>query len=296
MAKNKLRILLIVLILLALIAGVALMVVSHQAKPPVLVSRTDPPHISFSEEEHQLGEVQEGVEIPFSFKIHNDGGEPLIIKEVTSSCSCALVSLTEKYIEAGKTGDLGVILDTTGLKGELREEIKIFSNDPEQKQVSVYLLAKVLPKDEEAAKKKSLRRPSSRAEQSNIITLVDPHANLTDAGRGEIFRGDCATCHALQGKGKLGGDLFQADCAMCHGQNAEGGLGPSLVTGNYHDPEFVRHVQEVIQAGSLNSKSMPAFAKEKGGPLTETEIVSILNFLQTKSEQVREAQGVKPGG
>lgn len=294
MQKKRLVVFLFFIVAIA-VGGVLLL--TRQAKPPVLVSRTDPPRISFEEETHDLGNVLEGTEIPYVFKIQNIGGEQLVIKNVSTSCGCTLLNLKTKYIEPGKSGDLEVIMDTSMKQGAVKKQIDIYSNDPEHPKVSVYLAANVLPGNDTL---KLL--PSDKPERLgasapvSTTTAFNPHAGLTNSGRAKIFTGQCATCHVAQGKGKMGADLFQADCAMCHGQNAEGGVGPALIPGNYQDREFVNRIQKTIRYGSDDHPSMPGFLDAAGGPLTDGEINSIVNYLQNKSEQILSRPAEVPAG
>lgn len=287
----------VALALLTLVGG-GLLLLSRQAKAPVLVSRTDPPRIRFEEEVHELGNVTAGTEIPYVFKIHNIGGEPLIISSVTAHCTCLLSNLKDKFIEPGKSGDLELILNTTQEKGDIKKQIDLYSNDPDNPKVSVYLAATVIPaaSDVNPDKKANASTQASASVSRQALTPVDPHAGLTDADRARIFTGRCASCHVLPGKGKLGEELFQADCAMCHGQNAEGSIGPALAPGNYHDQEFMNRIQKVTRYGSEQHPAMPGFLNEAGGPLTDSEIDSIIQFLQDKSLQMQNGGSTLPGG
>jgi mono/diheme cytochrome c family protein len=286
-----------IVIFLVIVIGGAVQLLARKDKAPVLISRTDPPKISFEEKLHELGTVAEGVEVPYVFRMHNVGGEPLVIQDVSTSCGCTLLNLKDKFIEPGKTGDLEVVMDTTMKQGYVKKRIDVFSNDPEHPKVSVFLAANVLP----GVKSKAGDKSGSGMEEMSMglgkgKTAFDPHVGLSETGKAKIFTGRCATCHVQMGKGKLGGDLFQADCAMCHGQNAEGAEGPALVPGNYHDAEFFNHIQKVVRYGSPTHVSMPGFLKDAGGPLTEGEINSILLYLQNKSDQVKGQNSEPPGG
>lgn len=280
----------VIVIILVVLTGV-LMLVTRKAKAPVIVSRTDPPKISFEEKSHELGTVMEGVEIPYIFKIHNVGGEVLEISNVTTTCGCTLLKLKDKFVEPGKTTDLEVVMDTAMKQGYVKKTIDIFSNDPKHPKTTITIAANVLPN-----KNPKPKFTDFTVKGGNDSRSLDPHMGLSESGRAKIFTGNCATCHVNMGKGKMGGDLYQADCAMCHGQNAEGAVGPALVPGNYHDQEFLNRIQKVTRYGSDRHASMPGFLKEAGGPLTDGEINSIVQYLQNKSEQVKSQGTQVPGG
>jgi mono/diheme cytochrome c family protein len=293
----KKKIVLVTLIILIPLLFGGIMLLARQAKLPRLVSRTDPPKISILEPTHDLGTVEEGVEIPYVFTIHNVGGEPLEIKDVSTSCGCTLLNLKDKVIAPGKTGELEVTMDTSMKQGYVKKSIVIFTNDPESPKKLVYLGANVLPRERdnpEPFRPKSPLLSSTTLEPNTpeVFSVSNPHTGLTEKDKAKIFVGNCAVCHVQQGKGKMGADLFQADCAMCHGVNAEGAEGPALL-GNYKDPNYVKHIQKVTRYGSEKHISMPGFSRDAGGPLTDQEINSIVSFLEAKSEQSKAAT---PGG
>lgn len=271
---------------LSALAVVALLVITRQAKIPVLVSRTDPPKISFEERSHDLGNVAEGIEIPYTFKIHNIGGEPLKISNVNTSCGCTVLNLKDKIIEPGKTGDLEVIMDTTLKQGFVKKSIDISSNDPKKPKTQIFLSAFVQPS---ANKLKEREKETQQNNQGDMVdgpmgfTPVNPHLGLSTSGKVKIFAGKCAACHVTPGVGKVGRDLFLADCAMCHGMKAEGGMGPGLLSINYNDPAVLAYIQKTIRYGSASNLSMPGFAKEVGGPLTNHEIDTIVSYLKEQS-------------
>ncbi len=292
------KILIGAVILVLIVVGLGFQLFFRHAKAPVLVSRTDPPKISFENDSLDLGTIGQGNDVTTNYKIHNVGGEPLIIENVTATCDCTLLNPQDKYIEPGKIGTLEVILKTTELENKFIEKIDVYSNDPVTPRAEVTLSVEVQPV--EPPKEDPKPEPEKRQEKENnpafSLSMENPHAGLTDKDKTLIFTGQCATCHVAQGKGKTGGDLYQADCAMCHGQDAEGGLGPALVPGNYHDQEFINRIQKVTRYGSDRMVSMPGFLKQAGGPLTDREINSIVLFLQNKSDQMKTPSADVPGG
>jgi len=275
----KKRILALLVVLAAFLLVGMMLIATHKIKGPVLVSRTDPPRIRLEEYTHDLGSVMEGVEIPFVYHIHNMGGEPLIIKDVSSSCGCTLLNLKSKIIDPGKTGELEAIMDTTMKQGYVKKQIVVISNDPKRPKTELFLMANILPSPEKLKARQDLIQSVETPKPP--VTPVNPHAGLTPAGKAKIFTGQCAVCHVQAGKGKMGGELFAADCAMCHGQHAHGTAdAPALVPGNYHDPAFLEHLQKTIRYGSDKSITMPGFSEAAGGPLTNTEIDSLIKYLK----------------
>lgn len=261
---------------------------------PILVNRTTPPNISVDEKDHSYGTVEEGIEIPHIFKIKNVGGEPLIIKNVSTSCGCTVLNLASQKVEPGQETDLEVTMDTAMKKGMVTKVIDIESNDPKKPLFKISVTANVLAKTQ---KDPLLSNPISQGVQpirldgmddpTPMSTMDDPHSNLmtNEKGKVKLFTGKCASCHVVQGIGKKGKALFEADCAMCHGVDAQGKVGPSLVMGSFNDKAYLENFLNITRNGSPTHPSMPGFLKDSGGPLTEAEIQSIADYLSTLSPE-----------
>lgn len=77
--------------------------------------------------------------IELVYAVQNTGGEPLIIKRVSTSCDCTTASLDRTEIPAGEAALLTVRLDPVedNLFGDVRRVIYLRSNDPDEPEVSV---------------------------------------------------------------------------------------------------------------------------------------------------------------
>jgi hypothetical protein len=96
------------------------------------------------EEEFDAGEVVKGEFITAKFKVTNTGDYPLIISEVSVSCSCTVAKKPEEPIAPGESAEIVAQVDTdkTGV-GSVVKTVRIVSNaDPSVKPVSIR--AKVL--------------------------------------------------------------------------------------------------------------------------------------------------------
>jgi len=110
------------------------------------------------------------------------------------------------------------------------------------------------------------------------MSAMDREANqkLAIADRQGVFRNDCARCHAEPAKGKLEQPLFTAVCGVCHEAEHRATMVTDLKTLKYPTtPEIWRNWITHGKPGSL----MPAFAMAEGGPLTDEQITSLVNYL-----------------
>lgn len=218
------------------------------------------PEISIAEKEFNFGKVAEGTEVRHVFKLTNKGQKALKIFKTDVKCGCTVPKLSKDLIAPGETVDLEIVMDTSMKQGSISKPVTITSNDPLHRQSVILLKAQVR----------------------------SPHADL---GSGEnrvskIFTGRCAACHVEKGKGKIGEDLFLADCSMCHGFRAKGvpGVAPALVPFDYHKKDFADSMRKIIAFGSKSHRSMPGYLKSAGGPLSDVEVDSLIEYLRWKSD------------
>lgn len=219
------------------------------------------PEISISENEYNFGKLEEGIETHHTFKITNKGKKALRIFETKSTCGCTVAKLKKDVIAPGETVELEIVMDTSMKQGNVSKPITIKSNDPMHRLLTIHVKAQVR----------------------------GPHSDLASSGEqrtAKIFTGRCAACHVEKGVGKIGEDLFIADCSMCHGARARGipGVAPALTPFDFHQKDFAAHMKKIIAYGSKAHRSMPGYLKSAGGPLSEAEIDSLVEYLKWKSD------------
>jgi mono/diheme cytochrome c family protein len=87
------------------------------------------------------------------------------------------------------------------------------------------------------------------------------------------------TAYAQGGNVERGKQLFLKNCAVCHGDDARGRVGPSL-SKDFPGIRVDLFLKQTI-SGGVNGSVMPAWAKDKGGPLTDAEIDDLVAFLRS---------------
>jgi len=134
--KNKI---IIILISIVVIIGAFLIFNNIQNKS------SQPPSISFSEEEWDFGKIKEDERPVHIFTIKNTGREELIISRVRSSCGCAATMLSSDNIQPGKSSELKVTFNPTGYNGMVKKDIYIESNDPQFPKTKITVIVEVEP-------------------------------------------------------------------------------------------------------------------------------------------------------
>lgn len=192
------------------------------------------------------------------FVVQNTGTSPLRITEAKSTCGCTMVKVKNPDIAPGGSTTISVDIDTALKQGHVEREITVRSNDPAQPLLKLHITTDVL----------------------------NPHTSLKGANiQAKIFQGRCAVCHVEEGIGKTGEELFLADCAMCHGFRGKGGFAPGLTKLDVNNKLVAKAVRKVIAEGSPTHRSMPGFSKKKGGPLSDEQIDSLVEYIKWEHQQ-----------
>lgn len=223
------------------------------------------PHIETPEETWDFGSIKQGDVVKHVFLIKNTGTDTLKISNTQASCGCTTTMVDTKNIPPGGEGKLQATFNSAGKMNHIVKTIYIYSNDITTPNKTVQITADI-----------QTQPASVHAGTMSSMVHLDG-----------IFEGDCATCHVDKGRGLTGKALFDADCGVCHGPKAEGKPGPELTSASmlhYQHDDYVR-----IISGGLDGKMMPAFSKANHGPLSDTEIKSLADYLTETSK----AQGSK---
>ncbi len=112
--------------------------------PPLPPPAAPLPVLVCQEPNFQWGEVLEGDMVEHAFEILNQGGAPLLISEVKTTCGCTS-SKFDKEIAPGGKGVVVIQLRTRGYTGSVKKTAQIVSNDPAKKQFTVSLSGAIRP-------------------------------------------------------------------------------------------------------------------------------------------------------
>lgn len=88
-----------------------------------------------------------------------------------------------------------------------------------------------------------------------------------------------ATASAQGGDLTRGKKLYDQDCAVCHGDRAQGRVGATLAK-DFPGIRVDTLLKEIISNG-VQGSVMPAWAKPKGGPLSDAEVEDIVAYIRS---------------
>jgi hypothetical protein len=77
-----------------------------------------------------FGTIAEGDKVEHIFTFTNQGDTPLLIDRVRSTCGCTGTLLSRKEIPPGKSGEVKITFNSSGMRGAVVKWIYIYSNDP----------------------------------------------------------------------------------------------------------------------------------------------------------------------
>ena len=191
-----------------------------------------------------------------SFWVTNSGPAAIVIKAIKPSCGCSVAKSPELpwRLAKGAMGRIDVESDVRGKEGfTLFKTVRVETDGG----MIVLNYGLVIP---EAMKAGDRNR-------NQLLAKADPKA---------IFRGSCVECHVTPAKGKRGKELYEAACGICHDAKHRATMVPDLRATKQAPNRLVwQHVIGFGKPGTL----MPGFHTIQGGPLSETQVQSVLDFL-----------------
>ena len=102
------------------------------------------PDMKFDEEDHNIGTIEQGEVIDFSFKFTNSGKADLIINNCTASCGCTIPNWPKQPIRPGESAFIDVQFDSKGKQNDITKEVTISSNcNPAVRKIKFHGFVKV---------------------------------------------------------------------------------------------------------------------------------------------------------
>lgn len=112
---------------------------------PIMATAGSGPRITFDKQTHDYGKVRSGDTVTEEFTFTNTGSETLVIGQLRASCGCTKAIKGSAEIPPGGKSKIVAEFDTSDLKpGTKQKSIYVHSNDPENPEVKLLLLADVV--------------------------------------------------------------------------------------------------------------------------------------------------------
>jgi hypothetical protein len=195
----------------------------------------------------------------FVFNFTNVSPATVAILNVHAGCACTTAKLPPMpwLLPSGTNAQIGFSVNVAGRNGTMFKTATVTTDKGlKQLMLKINILPPVMPTQSDAERTRA--------------------SEMAKADRQTIFRGDCVTCHVKPGEGKYGKPLYDAICGICHESKTRASMVPDLrqiktATNVDFWQTWVAHGK----AGSL----MPAFSTADGGPLSDMQIASLVQYL-----------------
>jgi len=195
----------------------------------------------------------------FTFSLTNTTDAEVTITSVRTSCGCTVAKLPTVpwHIPAKTNGTFDVTVDLRGKTGVLTKTVTVESSAGFRfLTVRVSVPGGAVPSTPMADRARNMQ--------------------MSMADRQAVFKGDCAACHWQPVIGKQGEALYKAGCAVCHDAEHRASMVPNLRALNHPtDHDYWKNWVTNGKPGTL----MPAFGTQGGGPLTDIQIDSLVEYL-----------------
>lgn len=102
------------------------------------------PFISFVEDAHDFGDIEQGDQVEYTFEFENTGDAPIIISNVQTTCGCTATNWPKEPIAPGAKSSITAKFNSAGKVGRQNKVITILSNaanNPER----VRIVTNILP-------------------------------------------------------------------------------------------------------------------------------------------------------
>ncbi len=195
----------------------------------------------------------------YLFQLTNVSPAEITISRVQPSCGCTTAQLPPMpwKIPAGGTGQIPVNMNVQGKSGVVMKTLTVFT-DKGQKTLML---------------KTTILQPDPK-----LMSAADRERNqlLAKADRQAVFKGDCARCHVEPAIGKVGKDLYLTACGICHEAEHRATMVSDLRNlPNDTNADYWKLMITMGKEGTL----MPAFGQALGGPLSEPQIKSLVDYM-----------------
>jgi mono/diheme cytochrome c family protein len=201
------------------------------------------------------------LDVGFEFYFQNKTSKEVQIKRAISTCGCTVAKLPKLpwVIKPAQKGSVPVTMDLRGKSGVITKTIQLVTDQgiiPLKARVAIGLVSGPSKK---------------RSKEERAANLRAAAAN-----RQAIFAGKCVECHVIPTIGKRGKQLYSTACGICHESKNRAPFVTDLRRlAKGKDKEYW---QQWIADSKPNSL-MPAFAKQHGGNLDNSQIRTLVAYL-----------------
>lgn len=144
--------------------------------------------MSFKEETHDFGTIEEGTLATFEFEFTNTGNQPIEIREVKASCGCTAPAWSKAAVMPGKKGIIKASYDSKGRPGDFLKSLSVQSN-ARKTMLVLYLKGYVNPSKQTVSKETAkLKTQAGDVKKYPTIQLDKYKHNFGQVERGQSVK------------------------------------------------------------------------------------------------------------
>ncbi|WP_421920541.1 DUF1573 domain-containing protein [Marinifilum sp.] len=102
------------------------------------------PKVEFTNKVFDFGELTQGQNAEYVFKMKNEGKSDLIIRKTKASCGCTAIVPSTKIVKAGEQTEIKVVFKSRGKRGRQNKLITVITNDPVHSAVQLRVRGNVI--------------------------------------------------------------------------------------------------------------------------------------------------------
>lgn len=103
------------------------------------------PAVQIADRIYDFGTVkQSDPAVVHVFKLRNTGDAPLVVISATASCGCTRPTFTDRPVAPGEEAEVKVTFMPRGQQGNISKEVKVKTNAPDSKRLSLRIVGKVV--------------------------------------------------------------------------------------------------------------------------------------------------------
>lgn len=234
---------------------------AHHAAPPPALAVTPLPAgiLAFDAEQKEYTTKPGEQNAAFVFNVTNISPAEVTVTFIQTSCGCTTSKVQVPFkIAPGASTEIPINMSVVGKSDVVIKTVTVHT-DKGQKVVLVKSIITAMPNT-----------------GGGMGADRERNQQLAQADRQAVFKDDCARCHVAPTIGKMGKELYTVACGICHNAEHRAKMVPDLhelkVTPN---AEYWKFFVVNGKPGTL----MPAFSQSQGGPLSDAQIASLVEYL-----------------
>ncbi|MBT5928012.1 MAG: DUF1573 domain-containing protein [Verrucomicrobia bacterium] len=209
--------------------------------------------------------------IRFVFPFSNSDSKPITIQTIDASCGCTQANppVLPWVIEGGTHQELEIIVHIQGKTGQFTKSLNVVSSEGSKELTTSVEIENPV-----------FREMKADERERNLVQ--------SKSDRQAIFKGECGSCHAEPTKGKYGPSLYDAACGICHDAKHRASMVPDL------KPKIKTEGADYWRQWITHGKKeglMPGFAASEKGPLSGSQISTLIHFLAKPESKTESKTG-----